>query len=110
GLPDALSAPDGADRTGLILAWLWRRLCGADPDRASTPRRLIWALPQGSLLEPVAAEVRGWLANLELTEHVALHVVTGARGDNVGDWREDAHRPAIVVGTVDTLLSKALSR
>jgi CRISPR-associated endonuclease/helicase Cas3 len=110
GLPDTLRAPTGIGKTGLILAWLWRRLHGPDPVRAATPRRLIWALPQGSLLEPVAAEIRGWLAALDLTEHVALHVVTGARGENVGDWREDAHRPAIVVGTVDTLLSKALNR
>ena len=110
GLPDALAAPAGTGKTGLILAWLWRRLCGSDSVRAGTPRRLIWALPQGSLLEPVSAEIRGWLASLELTEHVALHVVTGARAENVGDWREDAHRPAIVVGTVDMLLSKALNR
>jgi CRISPR-associated endonuclease/helicase Cas3 len=110
GLPDTLWAPTGTGKTGLILAWLWRRLCGPDPVRAGTPRRLIWALPQGALLEPVSAEIRGWLANLELADHVALHVVTGARGENVGDWREDAHRPAIVVGTVDMLLSKALNR
>lgn len=110
GLPDTLRAPAGSSHGGVILAWLWRRLYGADPVRAGTPRRLIWALPQGALLEPASAEIRGWLANLELTEHVALHVVTGARGENIGDWREDAHRPAIVVGTVDMLLSKALNR
>ena len=110
GLPDALWAATGSGETGLILAWLWRRLHGPDPVRAATPRRLTWALPQGSLLEPVAAEIRGWLANLDLTEHVALHVAAGARGENVGDWREDAHQPAIVVGTVDMLLSKALNR
>lgn len=110
GLPDTLRAPAGSSHGEVILAWLWRRLYGADPVRAGTPRRLIWALPQGALLEPASAEIRGWLANLELTGHVALHVVAGARGENAGDWREDAHRPAIVVGTVDMLLSKALNR
>ena len=110
GLPDTLQAPGETGKAGLILGWLWRRLCGSDSVRAGTPRRLLWALPQGSLLEPLAAEIRGWLANLELTEHVALHVVTGARAANAGDWREDAHRPAIVAGTADMLLSKALNR
>ena len=110
GLPEAIGVPDGDGKTGLILAWLWRRLHGPAPVRASTARRLIWALPQGSLPEPVAAEVRGWLTELELTGEVALHVVTGGRADAAGDWRENMHLPAIVVGTTDTLVSKALNR
>jgi CRISPR-associated endonuclease/helicase Cas3 len=110
GLPAAIQVPAGSGRTGLILAWLWRRLYGPAPVRAGTARRLIWALPRGSLLEPVAAEIREWLASLELTEQVALHVVTGPRGENVGDWREDMHLPAVVVGTADMLVSKALNR
>jgi CRISPR-associated endonuclease/helicase Cas3 len=110
GLPAAIRIPTGIGKTGVILAWLWRRRYGPDLVRAGTARRLIWALPQRSLLEPAAAEIRGWLANLELTEQVALHVVTGGRSENVGDWRENMHLPAIVVGTVDTLVSKALNR
>jgi CRISPR-associated endonuclease/helicase Cas3 len=109
GLPGALRIPAG-EKTKIILAWLWRRLYGPDLVRAGTARRLIWALPRGALLEPAAAEIRGWLAGLELTEKVALQVVTGARAESVGEWREDMHRPAIVVGTVDMLVSKALNR
>jgi CRISPR-associated endonuclease/helicase Cas3 len=110
GLPAALQVPAGSAKTGVILAWLWRRVHGPAPARAGTARRLIWALPQRSLLEPAAAEIRGWLASLELTGEVALHVVTGGRDEQAGDWREDMHRPAIVVGTTDVLLSKALNR
>jgi CRISPR-associated endonuclease/helicase Cas3 len=110
GLPDIVRSPTGAGKTGLILAWLWRRLYGPASVRAGTARRLIWALPQGSLLEPVAAEIREWLASLELTEEVAVHVVTGPRGENVGDWRENMHLPAVIVGTADMLVSKALNR
>lgn len=110
GLPGTLRAPTLRAPAGVILAWLWRRLHGPGPVRAATARRLIWALPQGSLLEPLSAEIRGWLARLELARHVSLHVVAGARGENVGDWRENAHRPAIVVGTIDMLASKALNR
>jgi CRISPR-associated endonuclease/helicase Cas3 len=109
GLPDLVRAPaTGAGKTGVILAWLWRLLHGQDP--AVTPRRLVYALPQRAVLDEVADSVRTWLANLGLTEQVALHVVLGDRGASAGDWRENMHRPAIVVGTVDTLVSKALNR
>lgn len=109
GLPAALEIPAG-EKVEVIFAWLWRRLYGPDLVRAGTARRLIWALPRGALLEPAAARIRGWLVGLELTEQVALHVVAGARAESTGEWREDMHRPAIVVGTVDTLVSKALNR
>ena len=110
GLPPAIQFPAGTGTTGVILPWLWRCLHGPGPVRALTPRRLIWALPQGSLLEPTVAAVHRWLAGLELAESVALHVVAGARGEDVGDWREDMHRPAIIVGPADALVSKALNR
>lgn len=108
GLPDVVRAPTGAGKTGVILAWLWRRLYG--PDRAGTPRRLVYALPQRSLTEPLTAEIRRWLGHLDLTDEVALHVVAGARADSSGDWRENMHQPAIVLGTTDALVSKALNR
>jgi CRISPR-associated endonuclease/helicase Cas3 len=108
GLPDVVQAPTGAGKTGVILAWLWRRLYGADP--GGTPRRLIYALPQGSLTEQVSAEARRWLANLGLTEEVTLHVAMGARWETEGEWRDDLHKPAIVIGTIDVLGSKALVR
>jgi CRISPR-associated endonuclease/helicase Cas3 len=109
GLPAALEIPAG-EKTEVILAWLWRRRYAPETVRAGTARRLIWALPQGALLEPAAARIRGWLAALELTEEVALHVVAAARAESTGEWREDMHRPAVIVGTVDTLVSKALNR
>ena len=108
GLPGAVRVPTGAGKTGVILAWLWRRLYGPDP--AGTPRRLVYAVPQRAVLDEVAGLVRGWLANLELTDQIALHVVLGERGASTGDWREDMHRPAVVVGTVETLVTKALNR
>src|SRR6266566_1373153 len=108
GLPPAVRAATGTGKTGVILAWLWRRLHGPHP--AGTPRRLVYALPQRSLVDQVAREARGWLANLGLTEKIALHVVMGGRGETQGEWRENMHLPAIVVGTVDSLVSKALNR
>jgi CRISPR-associated endonuclease/helicase Cas3 len=108
GLPDVVKAPTGTGKTGIILAWLWRRL--SEEHGKATPRRLVYALPQRSLVDQVAGEARKWLANLGLTGEVALHVVMGGRGETQGEWREDMHKPAIVVGTVDSLVSKALNR
>jgi CRISPR-associated endonuclease/helicase Cas3 len=108
GLPAVIEAPTGAGKTGVILAWLWRRLHG--PDLAGTPRRLIFALPQRTLVEQVAREAGRWLENLGLADEVALHVVMGGAGETQRQWRLDMHWPAIVVGTVDSLVSKALNR
>jgi CRISPR-associated endonuclease/helicase Cas3 len=108
GLPAVVQAPTGAGKTGIVLAWLWRRLYGPEP--AATPRRLVYALPQRSLVEQVAGEVESWLARLGLTGQVALHVVMGGEGASQREWRLDMHKPAIVVGTVDSLVSKALNR
>jgi CRISPR-associated endonuclease/helicase Cas3 len=107
GLPHVIEAPTGTGKTGVILAWLWRRLY-ADPDR--TPRRLVYALPQRSLVEQVAGEAERWLTNLGLADQVALHVVMGGEGKTQKHWRQDMYVPAIVVGTVDSLVSKALNR
>jgi CRISPR-associated endonuclease/helicase Cas3 len=108
GLPDVVQAPPGAGKTGVILAWLWRRLYGPDP--AGTPRRLIYALPQRSLTEQASGRARQWLTNLGLTDEVTLHVAMGARWETEGQWRDDPHKPAIVIGTADVLVSAALVR
>jgi CRISPR-associated endonuclease/helicase Cas3 len=108
GLPAVVQAPTGAGKTGIVLAWLWRRLRGTE--QAATPRRLIYALPQRSLVEQVARELARWLENLSLTEEIALHIVMGGEGASQRQWRLDMHKSAIVVGTVDSLVSKALNR
>jgi CRISPR-associated endonuclease/helicase Cas3 len=108
GLPAQVQVPAAAANTGVILAWLWRRLHGPDP--AATPRRLLYVLPPGALPEAWSGPLLAWLARLELTGQVAVHVVRGGSGENTGDWRENMHQPAIVVGDADLLVSKALNR
>ena len=108
GLPAVVQVPTGCGKTGIVLAWLWRRMHGPDPE--AVPRRLIYALPQRSLVEQVAGEVGRWLSSLGLADKVALHVVMGGEGASQRQWRIDMHKPAIVVGTVDSLVSKALNR
>ncbi|HET8682385.1 MAG TPA: CRISPR-associated helicase Cas3', partial [Micromonosporaceae bacterium] len=108
GLPAVVQAPTGTGKTSVVLAWLWRRLHGPDPQ--ATPRRLVFALPQRTLVEQVTREAAQWLANLGLADEVALHVVMGGEGHTQRRWRLEMHRPAVVVGTVDSLVSKALNR
>src|ERR1700722_5630154 len=84
GLPDLVKVPTGGGKTGVILAWLGRRLYGPDP--GGPPRRLLYALPQRSIDE-VSGSVRTWLGNLGLSDQVAVHVVQGARSGSWGDWR-----------------------
>jgi CRISPR-associated endonuclease/helicase Cas3 len=108
GLPAQVQMPAAAAKTELILAWLWRRLHGPDP--AVTPRRLLYVLPPGALPEAWSGSLRAWLARLELADQVAVHVVRGGSGENTGDWRENMHQPAIVLGEADLLVSKALNR
>jgi CRISPR-associated endonuclease/helicase Cas3 len=108
GLSSVVQAPTGTGKTGVILAWLWRRL--HESHRDQTPRRLVYALPQRSLVEQVAGEAGRWLENLGLADQVALHVVMGGVRESQRQWRLDMHKPAIVIGTVDSLVSKALNR
>lgn len=114
GLPAVIEVATGAGKTAAaVLAWLWRRLHGPDPE--ATPRRLIFALPQRTLVEQTSGDVREWLKELGLSEEVALHVVMGGMRASRGmererAWRLEMDRPAIVVGTIDSLVSKALNR
>ena len=140
GLPESLEVPAVAAKADIIAAWLWRSLQSSDNSNrrgareaagaggrrsargqrgaggrrgagAGGGRRLVYALPQGAVVEPVAAAVRGWLARLGLTDQVGLHLSMGLWAATEGPaWREDMHRPAIVIGTTEYLVSKALVR
>jgi CRISPR-associated endonuclease Cas3-HD len=92
-----------------VLAWLWRRLFGSQVAAAATPRRLVYVLPQGGLVEPVAIQAREWLTRLGLIDQVALHVVQGGSDSEGPRWRRDMHLPALVIGCADCLVSKALN-
>jgi CRISPR-associated endonuclease/helicase Cas3 len=110
-LPDTWTVPRAGGKTEVILPWLWRHRA-EDPRRSRTPRRLVYLLPQRAEPEQAqaASDARTWLANLGLTEEVALHVPLAEWSASHGDWRQDMHRPAIIIGTADILLSRALIR
>ena len=111
--PTVLVAPTGSGKTAAVtLGWAAHRLRSP----GTTPRRLVWCLPMRTLVEQTANSVRDWFAKLAIESDDAgrlprpedVHVLMGGvEADRWLDWPE---RPAVLVGTQDMLLSRALMR
>lgn len=89
----------------IILAWLWNRI---ELKRADWPRRLVYCLPMRTLVEQTARNAHAWLEALGLVESVGLDILMG--GEERSDWDAYPEKAAILVGTQDMLLSRALNR
>lgn len=104
-----VSVPTGLGKTAMVvIGWLWRRRGAPSETRASTPRRLVYCLPMRVLVEQTRENAVIWLRNLDLTDRVAVHVLMG--GEDKDDWDTDPERDALLIGTQDMLLSRALNR
>jgi CRISPR-associated endonuclease/helicase Cas3 len=106
--------PTGMGKTlGVFLAWLWHSVQRQD---LTWPSRLVWCLPMRALVEQTADGIREVLDKLGLlwdgtSMHegkVGLHVLMG--GIDSGEWHLHPERHAVLVGTQDMLLSRALNR
>jgi CRISPR-associated endonuclease/helicase Cas3 len=96
-------APTAAGKTATaILGWLWRW----HTKKPQTPRRLVYCLPMRVLVEQSLREAAGWIANLELD--IPICPLMG--GVEAKPWHLYPDRPAILIGTQDMLLSRALNR
>ena len=114
--PRVLVAPTGSGKTAAVtLGWAAHRLRSPD----TTPRRLVWCLPMRTLVEQTAEVVKEWFGKLaklaaevdgasRLPRPEDVHVLMGGVDD--GGWLETPERPAVLVGTQDMLLSRALMR
>lgn len=114
GLPEVLAVPTGTGKTlAAVLPWLYRRRFHPEPAvRSATPRRLVYVLPMRTLVEQSVSEIRGWLRALSLHEgevRVECHVLMGGE-KRLTEWRTDPERDAIIVGTIDMIISRALNR
>ncbi|MBS0446698.1 MAG: type I-U CRISPR-associated protein Csx17 [Proteobacteria bacterium] len=119
--PDFLIIPTGLGKTAaVVLGWLYKRGWRAGgrvamPDVA-TPRRLVYCLPMRVLVDQTADNIRGWLMHLGIEGRpgkgrVSVHVLMGgADGLREASWAERPEEDAILVGTQDMLLSRALMR
>jgi len=105
-----INIPTGLGKTAaVVLAWLWNRVVHPDAAHRKTwPRRLVYCLPMRTLVEQTEENVREWLGKHELSNAVGVHVLMG--GEDAGEWDIYPERPAILVGTQDMLLSRALNR
>jgi CRISPR-associated endonuclease/helicase Cas3 len=98
-------APTGTGKTATaVLGWLWRLRHSGKP----TPRRLVYCLPMRVLVEQSEREAQGWLKNLDLADKIKVHVLMG--GVEAEDWFLQPEQPAVLIGTQDMLLSRALNR
>ncbi len=109
-----VAAPTGAGKTeAVLLDWLFRRLFHPDEaERRRTPRRLVLALPMRVLVEQTLKRARCALDRLEragrLPRSVRVYPLMGGMADD--SWALEPEREAVLVGTIDMLLSRALNR
>ncbi len=102
-----IRVPTGFGKTlGVLGAWLWNRI---ERRRDQWPRRLVWCLPMRVLVEQAAAEIDAAIARLtDAVPPIQVHCLMG--GAAAGDWHINPDREAVLVGTQDMLLSRALNR
>jgi len=103
-----VNVPTGAGKTAAaFFAWLWQRRFAEESVQHKTPRRLIYCLPMRVLVEQTRDSFQRWLTKLDLSSEVKLYVLMG--GEDDGGWDLYPEREAILVGTQDMLLSRALN-
>ncbi len=109
-LPDLLEAPTGSGKTATaVLGWLWRRLHGNPEQQAEAGRRLVFCLPMRTLVEQTEKAVLQWRDALAISpSELGVHSLLGGAVDDA--WDSQPERPAILIGTQDQLLSRALMR
>ena len=101
-----INIPTGCGKTAaVVLAWVWNRVAKESSD---WPRRLVYCLPMRTLVEQTSDNVEAWLKNLDLSGKVDVHILMG--GEEKTDWDIHPEREAILIGTQDMLLSRALNR
>ena len=116
-----IDIPTGLGKTAaVVVAWLWNRVAHPKPaHRGIWPRRLVYCLPMRTLVEQTRDNVREWLKNSGDLEwnHVGLHcgkvgvhILMGGEEREGNPWDIYPEENAILIGTQDMLLSRALNR
>ena len=98
--------PTGFGKTaGVTITWLWNRVY---QERNDWPRRLAICLPMRTLVEQTERAVQEWLNRAGLNGQARVHVLLG--GLSPSDWHLNPEKNAVLIGTQDMLLSRALNR
>lgn len=115
-LPQLVDVPTGIGKTAMaVLGWLWRRRFHEDEAvRTATPRRLVYCLPMRVLVEQTKESAEKWIDTLVEANYIATDsapaVYTLMGGETDLDWDSYPEADAILIGTQDQLLSRALNR
>lgn len=112
-LPNLIHIPTGLGKTAMVIVgWLWRRFGADDEVRRQTPRRLVYCLPMRVLVEQTRDNAASSIGRLQeagrLPCVVPVYVLMG--GEDEDHWDIHPEREAIIIGTQDMLLSRALNR
>ncbi len=111
-LPVLLDVPTGMGKTAaIVLAWMYRVWCR----RSGTPNRLIYCLPMRTIVEQTEQAASRWVDE-GLRGHFedeglvppSVNVLMGGTQDM--EWVDRPEDPAIIIGTQEMLLSRALMR
>lgn len=119
-----ISVPTGCGKTAaVVLAWLWNRV---RLRRSDWPHRLVYCLPMRTLVEQTRNNVGEWLEALASVSGLEVEpqedlawlrknspvVLMGGEGADPDQeqWDLWPEKPAIIIGTQDMLLSRALNR
>lgn len=102
-----IKIPTGFGKTfGVLAAWLQNRVVLGNQ---AWPRRLVWCLPMRVLVEQVAAEVQAAFERVGGdVANIGVHTLMG--GIENRDWHISPEREAVLIGTQDMLLSRAMNR
>ncbi|MFN8549454.1 MAG: helicase-related protein [Candidatus Eisenbacteria bacterium] len=98
-------SPPGSATAGVTPVWLWNRV---DQKNDAWPRRLVLCLPMRTLVEQTKRAASAWLEQAGINPRERVHVLMG--GLSPSDWHLEPEREAILIGTQDMLLSRALNR
>ena len=111
-LPAAVDVPTGLGKTSVMALWLMALAAGAD-----VPRRLVYVVDRRAIVDHAtrfAERLRRNVPSTTLARDLGLgerplpiSTPRGGAADN-RDWLEDPSKPAIVVGTVDSIGSRLL--
>ncbi len=107
-IPDILNLPTGSGKTdaAVLAIYLWGRV---RPQKRKVPRRLVYCLPTRVLVEQIVGKIEGWTRNLEIAERFRVIPMLGGHEPD-REYRLHPENEAILVGTQDMLLSRALNR
>lgn len=128
--PASISLPTAAGKTSIMALWLLAlaEKLSDDPKQAAVPRRLVWALNRGTVVDQATREAEDLRQRLSDAPAAELEPIRRALGrlrpDGSGEilpistlrggfednaaWRGDPSRPAVIVGPVDRIGSRLL--